>query len=296
MAEPMILGDVEIESYSAYGLEDLLCRWLERKGSKELHRVAMGWNWDAGERMIVWILLNPLCSLATAQGIFAKCEPEYSVFGPGQTPQLMTSEISGYHAVGIEITKLIFRKYRANAFLNVEIGLDRHHRDNFDFMIGLYHQMARAVLSDTSEFCIPTGFDIAADSVPVSAYDNEGWPDELLDAYNTILSFGREIDAYNQCLHHCDNFCSGRAYGRFLHGLHESFAASPVDGFKVWKENDKYFCSHSSIPSPFILRAGSDSYVENADKLIPLFGSILRPKILEEIEAIKRRIDTVGFD
>ena len=55
---------------------DALIWWLERQGPDELHRVALGWNWDCSTRPLRYSVDRPDCDKGTALTIFYSAEPE----------------------------------------------------------------------------------------------------------------------------------------------------------------------------------------------------------------------------
>lgn len=58
-------------------------RWLVTEaGPDDWHRVAVGWNWDAGEDPLWWIVTQPDCDKATALTVLWKTGSSYQ---PGDT-------------------------------------------------------------------------------------------------------------------------------------------------------------------------------------------------------------------
>lgn len=69
---------------------DALIWWLERQDRRELHRVALDWNWDKSTRPLRYIVDRPDCDKGTALTIFFSGEPEqyasHNASGPYHHP------------------------------------------------------------------------------------------------------------------------------------------------------------------------------------------------------------------
>jgi hypothetical protein len=50
--------------------------WLEQQGADEMHRVALGWNWDNDTMPLRYIIDRPDCDRGTALTIFFSAEPD----------------------------------------------------------------------------------------------------------------------------------------------------------------------------------------------------------------------------
>ncbi|HEX8241542.1 MAG TPA: DUF4274 domain-containing protein [Allosphingosinicella sp.] len=70
--------------------KDALIWWLARQDRRELHRVALNWNWDTSTRPLRYIVDRPDCDKGTALTIFFSGEPEqyasHNLSGPYHRP------------------------------------------------------------------------------------------------------------------------------------------------------------------------------------------------------------------
>jgi len=57
--------------------QDYLLEWLAARGPDEWHRVACSWNWDAGYRVLNWIVDQSACDKGTAVQLFWLGSPDY---------------------------------------------------------------------------------------------------------------------------------------------------------------------------------------------------------------------------
>jgi hypothetical protein len=74
-------------------------RWLETEsGPDDWHCVAAGWNWDAGEDPLWWIVTRPDCDRATALMVFWKAGP-YHYIGCPPAESVNADDIDLYHAI-----------------------------------------------------------------------------------------------------------------------------------------------------------------------------------------------------
>jgi hypothetical protein len=71
--------------------KDALIWWLEQQDRRELHRVALNWNWDVSTRPLRYIVDRPDCDKGTALTIFFSGEPErfaaHNPSGPYHDPR-----------------------------------------------------------------------------------------------------------------------------------------------------------------------------------------------------------------
>jgi hypothetical protein len=57
--------------------QDYVIDWLAAHGPEEWHRVAQTWNWDAGYRILNWIVDQKACDKGTALHLFWLGSPDY---------------------------------------------------------------------------------------------------------------------------------------------------------------------------------------------------------------------------
>lgn len=104
-----------------------LAKYLEDNGPDEWHKIASGWNWDAGVEPLDWIIRQPQCDQATALLIYWKG-------GPGFLAQYGSRhEVPSHALANYDLVKEVERRYVAGFYTRHEIAFDPRKHSGLDW-------------------------------------------------------------------------------------------------------------------------------------------------------------------
>ena len=94
--------------------------WLSDKGPDAWFEVAQDLNWDNSERVLDWIVSQPLCDKANAALVFWGCDPEYHARNRTD-PATSTSE-------GYRLLNKVLRNWKAGFYKRAELAWREDHQ------------------------------------------------------------------------------------------------------------------------------------------------------------------------
>lgn len=121
----MKISDQQIEFINAHfhegisGTELEKSKFQELNTSEELHYLSTYWNWDNGVKVLQWIIESPLCSEATALGIFWLTQPHD--FQCYKLDMVLEDTIKNDI---LNLIKIILKNYTNNFYQKTTINFD----------------------------------------------------------------------------------------------------------------------------------------------------------------------------
>jgi Domain of unknown function (DUF4274) len=173
-----------LKSHMNPDAERILLAWLAEHGPEEWHAVADGWNWDAGEKILGWILEQERCDLATARLIFARADPLACVFDDSGAFRSTVVEGDLFFSA-IAMTRFIFARFREGTFLEHKIKLSIQAESDFEFFVHEYPKSSKKCQNLPNDLLWPDGFEKTSGSILVEKFD-EGTPIELSEIFHKI--------------------------------------------------------------------------------------------------------------